>query len=182
MKTRSFVMRGIFVVAAALVTAGVASAQSVTYNYDRGTDFKPFKTYHWVPIEGAQHPNQITDGNIKSIIDDLLKSKGYVKKDTDPVDLFVGYGTTVQDQQMITGFGGGLGFRFGGGMGMAETSTIQNGTILLDIYNTSGKLLIWRGTVTETLDPSSNPDKNYAKLKTALTKLLKNFPPPAKKN
>jgi hypothetical protein len=35
--------------------------------------------------------------------------------------------------------------------------------------------------VTETLDPSSNADKNYNKLKSALTKLLKDFPPPVKK-
>jgi hypothetical protein len=163
---------------AALMVTRTAFGQQVTYNYDRGTNFSTFKTYKWVPIEGAQHPNPITAGNITSIIDGILAGKGYVKKDADPVDLYVGYGTTIQDQQMITGYGGG--FRFGG-MGMAETSTIQNGTILLDVYNPAGKLLVWRGTVTETLDPSSDPTKNYNRLKTALTKLLKDFPPPVAK-
>jgi hypothetical protein len=179
MKTNASVLRTAVAVLAALMVTGMAFGQQVTSNYDRATDFTKFKTYKWVPITGAQHPNQITDGNITSIIDAQLATKGLTKKDDDPVDLFVGYGTTVQDQQMITGYGGG-GFRFGG-MGMAETSTIQNGTILLDIYNTAGKLLVWRGTVTETLDPSSNADKNYNKLKTALTKLLKSFPPPVSK-
>jgi hypothetical protein len=117
----------------------------------------------------------------RGFIDGLLASKGFVKKDADPVDLFVGYGTTVDKQQVITGYGGGMGFRFGGGMGMAETSTINNGTILLDIYNPEGKLLVWRGTATEMLNPSSNADKNYNNLKKGLTKLLKNFPPPVKK-
>jgi hypothetical protein len=174
------VSSGLAAIAAVVMTAS-AFAQSVTFNYDRGTDFKPFRTYHWVPIEGAQHPDQATAGNITSIIDELLESKGYVKKDGDPVDLLVGYGTTIQDQQQVTGFGGGTGFRFGGGMGMSETSTIRNGTILLDIYSASGKLLIWRGTVTDTLEPSAHPDKRYAKLKSALTKLLKKFPPPVTK-
>src|SRR5262245_26145756 len=169
---RSPMLRIAVAAAAALMVSGMAFGQQVVYNYDRGTDFSKFKTYKWVPITGAQHPNQITDGNITSIIDGILASKGFVKKDADPVDLFVGYGTTIQDQQMITGFGGGMGFRFGG-MGMAETSTIQNGTILVDIYNPVGKLLVWRATATESLDPSSDPTKNYNNLKRALTKLMK---------
>ena len=180
-KMKAPLLKTAIAVVAALMVSRMAFGQQTTYNFDRTTNFTTFKTYKWVPITGAQHPDQITDGNITSIVDGLLASKGFVKKDADPVDLFVGYGTTTQDQQMITGYGGGMGFRFGGGMGMAETSTIQNGTILLDVYNPTGKLLVWRGTVTETLDPSSNADKNYSKLKSALTKLLKNFPPPAKK-
>jgi hypothetical protein len=167
-------------VVAALMVTGVAFGQTVNHNYDRGTDFTKFKTYKWVPITGAQHPDQLTDGNITSIMDGLLAAKGFTKKDADPVDLFVGYGTSVDQEKMITGYGGGMGFRFGG-MGMAETSTIQNGTILVDIYNPAGKLLVWRATGTESLDPSSNPDKNYANLKKALTKLMKNFPPPVAK-
>ena len=178
---RSSILRTAFAALAALLVTGMAFGQQTTFNYDRTTNFAPFKSYKWVPIDGAKHPDQITAGNITTIIDELLAAKGFVKKDADPVDLFIGYGTTTQDQQMITGYGGGMGFRFGGGMGMAETSTIQNGTILVDVYNPNGKLLVWRGTVTETLDPSSNADKNYNKLKTALTKMLKNFPPPVKK-
>ena len=175
---KSSALRIAFAAVATLMVTGMAFGQTVNYNYDRGTDFTKFKTYHWVPIAGAQHPNQITDGNITSIIDGIMAGKGFVKKDADPVDLFIGYGTTIQDQQMITGYGGG--FRFGG-MGMAETQTIQNGTILVDIYNPAGKLLVWRATATESLDPSSDPDKNYNKLKSALTKLMKNFPPPKSK-
>jgi len=178
---RSSILRITVAALATLTVSGLAFGQQTTYNYDRGTDFTKFKTYKWVPIEGAQHPNQITAGNITSIIDEQLAAKGFVKKDADPVDLLVGYGTTTQDEQVITGYGGGFGFRFGGGMGMAETSTIKNGTILIDVYNAEGKLLVWRGSVTEMLDPSSNADKNYNKLKSALTKALKNFPPPKKK-
>jgi len=170
-------MQRILVTAMAFLFAGAAFAQQTTMNYQRGTDFSKFKTYKWVPIEGAQHPDQITDGNIRSIVDAQLKAKGLTKKDADPVDVFVGYGTTVDQEKMITGFGGG-GWRFGG-MGMAETSTINNGTILLDIYATANKALVWRGSVTEAVDPSANADKNYQHLEKALTKLLKSYPPKA---
>jgi hypothetical protein len=179
MKPQTFGNRIAVALVAGLMVTGAAFGQTVNYNFDRSTDFTKFKTYHWVPIEGAKHPDQITDGNITSIIDAQLAAKGFVKKDADPVDLFVGYGTTVDNEKEIVGFGGG-GWRFGGA-GMAETQTIQNGTILVDIYNPTGKLLVWRGTVTEMLDPSSDPNKNYKRLQTALTKLLKDFPPPVKK-
>lgn len=141
---RSSTLRTGLAVVAALMVTGMAFGQQTTFNFDRTTDFTKFKTYKWVPIDDAKHPDQITAGNITTIVDGLLASKGFVKKDADPVDLFTGYG---------------------GGMGMAETSTIQNGTILFDVYNPTGKLLVWRGTVTETLDPSSNADKNYNKRK-----------------
>lgn len=179
MRMGSYGARVAFAVAAALVAGGLAFGQTVNFNYDRSTDFTKYKTYKWVPIEGAQHPDQITDGNIRGIIDAQLKAKGLVKKDADPVDLFVGYGTTIDNEKQIVGFGGG-GWRFGG-TGMAETQTIQNGTILIDIDDSASKLLVWRGTVTETLDPSSDPNKNYERLQRALTKLLKDYPPPKSK-
>ena len=170
---RRSLLRAGFVVVAALMVTGSAFGQQTTFNYDRTTDFTKFKTYQWVLIDGAQHPDPITAGNISTIVDELLAAKGLVEKDAEPVDLLIGYGTTIQEQQLVTGYGGGVG--------MTETSTIQNGTILVDAYNPAGKLLVWRGTVTGTINPSSNADKNYKKLKSALTKLLKNFPPPVKK-
>ena len=178
MRKPSSALRTAVAIVATLIVSGLAFGQQVTYNYDRGTDFTKFKTYKWVPIQGAQHPDQITDGNVHSIIDAQMTAKGFTKKDADPVDLFVGYGTTVDQEKQITGYGGG--FRFGG-MGMAQTQTISNGTLLVDIYSPAGKLLVWRGTVTESLDPSSNPDTNYKRLQKALTKLLKDFPPPVSK-
>ena len=178
---RASILRVAFVAMAALLLTGAAFGQQTTYNYDRATDFTRFKTYKWVPIEGAQHPDQTTAGTITAIVDELLAGKGFVKADADPVDLLVGYGTTTQDQQLISGYGAGVGFRFGGGMGMAETSTIKNGTIMIDVYNAAGKLLVWRGTVTDTLNPGSKPDKKHKKLKSALTKVLENLPPPKAK-
>jgi hypothetical protein len=174
------IRKSLLAVVAVLFAGSLAFAQQTTYNFDRGTDFTKLKTYKWVPIKGAQHPDAITDKNIVTIIDAQLAAKGLVKKDADPVDLFVGYGTTVEQEKMITGYGGGFGFRFGG-MGMAETSTINNGTILIDIYAVATKTLAWRGNVTEAVPSSSDPNKNYKQLEKAITKLMKDFPPPPAK-
>ncbi len=65
----------------------------------------------------------------------------------------------------------------GGGMGTATSSTIQIGTLGLDVYDSAAKQLVWRGQATKTLNPSKDPNKNQERLKKAVAKLLKDFPP-----
>jgi hypothetical protein len=172
---------------AALATAFVvgaataAQAQDVTYNAMPGTDFSKFKTYKWVAIEGAQHPDQIVEQQIKQALDAQFAAKGLKKTDADPADLLVGYQVAVNQERQWNTYGGGMGFRMGGGMGTATSSTINIGTLGLDIYDAAGKQLVWRGTATKTLDAKANPQKRQDNINKAAAKLLKNFPPPVKK-
>ena len=74
----------------------------------------------------------------------------------------------------------GLGPRtlLGGmGMGSATSSTITNGSLVLDMYDPATKQLVWTGTATKTLNPSGNQQKNVKSLDKAVQKLLKNYPP-----
>jgi len=41
--------------------------------------------------------------------------------------------------------------------------------------------LVWRGSVSKTLNPSKDPEKNYKHLEKAVVKLLKNYPPTSAK-
>jgi hypothetical protein len=41
--------------------------------------------------------------------------------------------------------------------------------------------LVWRGLASKTLDPKAKPEKQQKNLAKAVKKLLKNYPPPAKK-
>lgn len=159
-----------------LLAYGSALAQDVRYDFMPGTDFTKYKTYKWVP-EGNMHPNQIVDQQIKQSIDQLLSSKGFTKTDGDKADLYVGYQVSVDQERQWNAYGGGMGWRWGGGMATATSSTIQVGTLVLDIYDPAAKQLVWRGQATKTLNPSKNPEKNQENLNKAMTKLLKNFPP-----
>ena len=49
------------------------------------------------------------------------------------------------------------------------------------MYVPSEKKLVWRGSATKTIDTRANPEKQQKNLPKAMTKLLKNFPPPVKK-
>lgn len=161
--------------------AAVVLAQDVNYNAMPGVDFTKFKTYKWVAIEGAAQPDQITDQQIKQAFDAEFAKKGLTKATGDTADLFVGYQVAVDQEKQWNAYGGGAGWRMGGGMGTATSSTISIGTLGVDIYNPATKELVWRGSATKTVDSKVTPQKRQENIAKAAEKLLKNYPPPVKK-
>jgi hypothetical protein len=177
MKVRRALRQFSLVLVGALVFAtGILSAQEVRYNFMPGTDFSKFHTYKWIGIGGGAHPNQIVDAQIKQSVDSQLASKGLTKVQGDKADLYIGYQTAVDKERQWNAFGTGGGIRWGG-MGTATSTAISVGTLVLDIYDPTTKQLVWTGTATKTLDPSSNQQKNQQRLDKAMAKLLKNYPP-----
>ena len=144
-----------------LLAAGRLAAQDVKYNFMPGTDISKYHTYKRVAIEGASHPNQIMDAEIKQAVDSQLASKGMTKTDNEKADLYVGYQIAVDKEKQWNAWGTGRGF--GGGMGSATSSTINVGTLVLDMYDPATKQLVWTGNATKTIDPSSNQEKNMKK-------------------
>jgi hypothetical protein len=186
-------MNRVFVsVAFLLLAAGSCFAQDVRYNFDQNTDFSKFKTYKWVPIKGADQENGLVDKQIKSALDAELARKGLTKVEGDNADLYIGYQTAIGQEKQFNsystdwGYGGGW-YRGGwyGGMGgssttTGQTSTIYNGQLVVDMYDSANKDLVWRGIASKTLDPKAKPDKQQKNLTKAIAKLLKNYPPTAK--
>jgi Domain of unknown function (DUF4136) len=178
-----------------LLYGASALAQDVRYNFVAGTDFSKYKTYKWVQIPDAKYPDQILDGQIKQAIDTELSKKGLTKIVEDNADLYVAYQVAINQQTQWNAYGTGLGMGggwgwgrwggWGGQMGMgtatATSSTINIGTLNLDLYDVAAKEQVWRGEATKTLKPSKNQQKNLANLQKAMAKLLKNYPPPPAK-
>ena len=72
-----------------------------------------------------------------------------------------------------------------GGWGGMETttvtsSTINVGTLNIDIYDVATKKQVWRGEATKTLKNEKKPEKRQRNLDKAMAKLMKNYPPPPK--
>ena len=174
-----------------LAGAGTAVAQDVRYNFDKEANFGGFKTYKWVTIKGAQQLPDLADKQIKAAVDAELAKKGLTKSEADTADLYVGYQAAVSTEKEYTSFDTGWGYGpgwygggwYGGGGGMTtgQTSTIYVGQLALDMYNSKGKSLVWRGAASKTLDPKAKPDKQEKNLGKAVAKLLKNYPPPPPK-
>jgi len=165
--------------ATVLMACIVVAGQDVRTNYMPGTNFAKYKTYKWVEIEGGRHPNQIVDAQIKQSVDSQLAAKGLTKAESDTADLYVGYQIAVDQEKQWNAYGMGGGIRWGG-MATATSTTINVGTLVLDIYDPATKQLVWRGTATKTIDPSKDQEKNQKNLDKATQKLLKNYPPKQK--
>ncbi len=161
--------------------AALAVAQDVKYNYMPGTDFSKFKTYKWVDVKGGNHPDQLINDQIKQAIDSQLAAKALSKTDSDQADLYVDYQVAVNQEKQWDAIGYGGRYTRMGGTGTMTSSTINIGTLVVDMYDVASKKQVWRGDATKTLNPSKDPAKNQENLQKAVAKLLKNYPPPVKK-
>src|SRR5215813_13131660 len=172
---------------------GWAADQDIKFNFKPGTDFSKYKTYKWVRVPKAEYPNQILDGQIIQAIDTQLAAKGLSKTESDNSDLVVTYQAAVNQEKEWNsystgdagwGYGrwGGWG-GYGGGMSTTHTtsSTINIGTLNVDIYDVAQKEQIWRGSATKTLGSGKDPAKVNKNLNKAMEKLFKKYPPPVKK-
>ena len=157
-----------------LIGCSVAMTQEVLGNFLLGTDFSKYHTYKWINIEGGADPNQSVDASIKQSFDAQLKSKGLSRTDNDKADLYVGYQAAVDQKKDWKRYGDG---RSWGEMAAATSPTLDVGTLVLDIYDPTAKLLVWTGTATKILDSNSNEEENMKRLDNAIEKVLRNYPP-----
>jgi len=172
---------------------GVGVAQDVRYDFDKNQDFSKYKTYKWVPIKGADQPDELTSKKVTAAIDAELAKKGLTKTDADTADLYIGFQTAIGSEKQFTsyntgwGYGGGWGGGWYGYGGMAtsttysSSSTVYIGQLDVSIYDPAQKQMVWRGNASKTLDPKAKPEKKEKNIAKAVEKLLKNFPPPIKK-
>jgi hypothetical protein len=165
-------------------------AQDVRYNFASDQDFSAYRSYKWVTIPGTDKINQLAEQQLMAAVDAELTRKGLTRTEGEQADLFIAYQAALGQEKQYTSFStdwgygpGWYGYRggMGGGMTSGETSTIHIGQITLDMYDSAKKQLVWRGSASKTLNPKAKPDKQKKNLDKAVTKLLKNFPPPAKK-
>src|SRR5438270_7194089 len=161
----------------------VSSAQQVKTDYDRSANFSQYKTYSWQKVQ-TQDPLMVD--RIKAAVNTTLQEKGLTPVASGGDIAIVAMETTKNQQTLNTfydGFGGGWGWRrFGGGGFGDATTTTENykvGTLVVDLFDATGKTLIWRGSASDTLSDKS--EKNIKNLDKGVQKMFDHFPPGANK-
>jgi hypothetical protein len=156
--------------------SALALAQKVACQYDRSLDFSQFHTYKWVTVGGSPGITQATAENIVNLVNTQLAQKRLTPVVGDRVpDLYVAYQASVAQQQQLDWFNSGGAWK--GSFGQATMETIDTGTLVIDFYDPAQKQLVWRGSATNTLDPSAKTDKSFNNLQKNIVKLLRPFPP-----
>jgi hypothetical protein len=153
----------------------IAVGQKVYTDYNHDVDFSKFKTYAWGQ---GPNPNAIQDSimmqNTQQAVNSQLAMKGLqmVQESQNP-DLIVVASGGMKQQTAYNAWGTG-GWRWGGGMAEITPETLDTGTLVVDIYDASGKRMIWRGISQGTLSTKSS--KNEKEMNKAIEKLFKHFP------
>jgi hypothetical protein len=160
-----------------LLACCMLRGQDVKTNYMPGTDFFKYHTYKWVAIPGRGAPDEILEAQIKQAIDAQLSAKGLTKVEGDKADLLVGYQVGVTKEREWNAYRTGFGFPGGLDSATATSSTVNVGTLVLDIYDPAARQLVWTGTASKSIDSSKDPHKIQKNLNKAMQKLLKDFPP-----
>jgi len=178
--------------------AGTAIGQDVRYNFDSRTDFSKFKTFKWVDIKDRFRAIDLPPQQIKDAVNAELKNKGLERSDSDNSDLYIGYQLAVYFDEPFSSYSSDWGYGpgwYGGGWyrkygefrpvvktATTDTSTIHADHLSIDLYDSHGHDLIWRGMVKATLDSTDKPDKQQKTLQRAIAYLFKNYPPETKNN
>jgi len=173
MNTRKAILTSVVVFV--LTTASLS--QQVKTDYDRDANFTKYKTFSFEKIDTK---DPLLVDRIKSAIGGTLTEKGLTQVESGGDISIVAVEMTNTQQRLDTfynGFGGG--WRFGGRFGDATTTTetYQVGTLVVDMFDSSTKELLWRGSASNTLSNKSNT--NIKNLDKGVQKMFKNYPPKA---
>ena len=152
-------------------------AQQVKTDYDRDANFSKYKTFSF---EKIQTEDPLWVDRIKSAVGASLTARGLSQVDSGGDISVVAVGMTKTQQRLDTfynGFGGG--WRWGGRFGDATTTTetYQVGTLVVDLFDSNTKELLWRGSASGTV--SNKSDSNIKNLDKGVQKMFKNYPPKA---
>ena len=166
-----------------MLFATASFAQQVKTDFDRSADFSQYKTYSW---EKVHTQNPLWVDRIKAAVNSALAAKGWTEVGSGGNVAIMAMEMTKDHQTLNTyydSFGSGWGWRgrFGGGFGdgfgdsTTTESTYRVGTLVVDLFDSNTKRLIWRGSASDTLSDKS--DKNIKNLDKGVEKMFDHFPP-----
>jgi Domain of unknown function (DUF4136) len=167
----------------ALLFVSASFAQRVKTDYDRNADFGQYKTYSW---EKVHSENGFWVDRIKAAVSSALAAKGWMAVESGGNVSVMAMEMTQSHQTLNTyydSFGGGWGwrrgFRGGFGDGFGDSTTTENtykvGTLVVDLFDSNTKKLIWRGSSSDALSDKSA--KNIKNLDKGVEKMFDHFPP-----
>lgn len=172
---------------ALLLTAALAACAStprVYTDHAPTANFSQYSTYTW--SADLQGMSPLAQQRVVEMIDAQLAAKGW-RKVTDNGDVTVVARASTQQKQDIDTYydapmWGGWGYRSpwmysGMGMGYSSTSvrTYEEGTLVVDMFDTASKQAIWRGTATGTIP--ENPQKLTEQVQAGISEMFAGFPP-----
>ena len=174
-----------------LLAAGGCVGPKVMTGFDPSAEFSAFRTFAFTGLtdrdQGGVLDNSLLRKRIEEIVVRQLTAKGLRQVGVEePSDLLVHFFVGVKDKQQIqsTGmagapyggiYGRGAGY-YGGGV---TTYEYEEGTLIVDLAESSKKELVWRATIVAILQGSQ--EKNFELINKGVAQAFEAYPPAKKK-
>ena len=165
-------MKILFCALAICVVSSLAMAQQVSVNYNHEANFSQYHTYAW----GSNNKNEIQNSILAQVaqqdIETAMANKGLQKvPESQNPDLILTASGGEREQTSWNAWGmRGIG----GGMGGISPEQNVVSTMVVSLYDTKAKELVWRGSAQDTLN--NNGSKNQKEVQNAVNKMFKQWP------
>ncbi|MGX9460164.1 DUF4136 domain-containing protein [Shewanella sp. A14] len=181
-------MKHLFIAAAVLALSACSTMKS-TSDFDPSVSFEQYKTYSWVEKknnDAGYHLDGLMDQRVRAAIETQLSQKGISKTDKQTADLLVNYITKVDKKINIDTFNSHYGYnpyygpRWGWGGSIQSETTVREydvGTLMVDLVDNKTGILVWRGTVADTVREQSTPEERINSINKAISTVMMNYPP-----
>jgi hypothetical protein len=190
MKLRSVLMAA--TCATVLLSPACGFADHVRTDYNHQANFDAFHTYSWSKITVS---NDLNENRIRRAVDEKLQKAGW-QEVTSGGQVTVMAKDNIHTEQeaetyyspMPDGWGGGWGWGgwgwgmdggLGGGESMSTTTETRTAHLVIDMFDTQSKKLLWRGVSRGEL--SDKPDVNRKRLYDDIDHMFQGFPPKGKR-
>lgn len=154
----------------------------VTYDYEKTTDFKIYKTYNYYANVNTGL-SELDTKRLLDALDNALQANGYTLSQTP--DFFIDIKSSEYQEAARNNVGvglGGTGGNIGGGIsiGIPVGQNKLNRQIIFEFVDENSTGLFWQAVSESSYSPNASPEKREALYKAIVTKVLEGFPPKPK--
>jgi len=155
---------------------------STSYDFDPDAKFDQLKTYKWIPAPRSGAAESVDQSplvlkRVRSAVDEQLAARGY-KRVESGADFRIAARLSSRQRTRVTTTGSAYGYRRGAwGASDVDVYQYDEGSIILDIVDASGKNLMWRGVARSAVPADPTPEQITKIVNEAAQKLIANFPP-----
>ncbi len=168
----------LLIVIAAFVTS--CSPITVSYDYDKSTDFNKYKTYAFTEESTKLPVGDLNRDRLLKAVDAELTARGLTKSDNPDALIDLDVKAKERTEATATNNGGMYRGRYGYGGGFTTTTidynTYVDGTLFINLIDKSTEKLVWQGRGTKTLEENTSPEKKEANINNAVKMIFAKYP------
>ena len=166
-----------------LLAGCISPTMKVKSDHNPATNFSAYKTYGWMPSSGDAQTQTIVHNEIER----ALTMKGMFYKDTSP-DIRISHVITSERKAVVERVDDAydrseewnydaVTWRTGTTGSEAYLKEITEGSLVIDIFDSKSKKLVWRGSANAEIDAPLSDSQRKSKIEEAVRRTLKMFPP-----